>query len=39
MKLHHVEKKWEGCLKELDEEFYNCMANLTQPLKGKPIPT
>ena len=35
MKLHHVEKKWEGCLEELDEEFYNCDGEFAATIERK----
>ena len=35
MKLHHVEKKWEGCLEELDEELYNCDGEFDATIERK----
>ena len=35
MKLHHVEKKWERCLEELDEEFYNCYGEFDATIGRK----
>ena len=37
MKLHHVEKKCEGCLEELDEEFYNCYGEFDATIKENPF--
>ena len=34
-KLHHVEKKWEKCLEELDEEFYNCYGEFDATIERK----
>ena len=35
MELHHVEKKWEGCLDELEEEFYNCYGEFDATIERK----
>ena len=35
MKLHHVETKWEGCLEELDEQFYNCDGEFDATIERK----
>ena len=35
MKLHHVEKTWEGCLEGLDEEFYDCDGEFDTTIERK----